>query len=172
MARFVNKTEKKWTPESIALLVYPILAKYTDFSLVAKNSDVPFENQVLDLDSLDLVEISMYLENAFGTKIDILEDAEYFAGNYTPRTIVDYMTKKLNAPATKFGSRASVQSKQNAKTDFEILMRASRSLPLQNLIKREYGVHIPVYRLRAAKSFEEYSAVINRAIAKKKEQTR
>ena len=109
MARFVNKPKYKWTREKIAARVYEILSRYTDFESVAKNKDIPFEDQQIYLDSLDLVEISMYLEHDFQIELDLDNEPQYYADNYTPRHFVDFMYKKLNTP---------VAEKQNAEQSF------------------------------------------------------
>ena len=168
MARFVNKPElkwSKWSRDKIAAQVYEILSRYTDFENVAKNRDVPFEDQQIYLDSLDLTEIAMYLKHDFQIELDLDNEPEFFAGDYTPRRFIDFMCKKLNLPATKCVT-LTPKPEHTTDKDVAILVRTARPLQLQRGIRHIYGVNVPLNELRALKSFTEYQEVIRRAINK------
>ena len=168
MARFVNKPEYKWTRDGIAERVYAILAKYADFSNVAKNKDVPFEDQQMYLDSLDLVEISMYLEHDFQVELDLDSETEYYARNYTPRHFIDFMCKKLNVPvAPKTHKTKMVEKTKSTHTtdmDINILMHSMRPMAVKRNIRRAYGIDISVDNLRAVENFTELQELIRCAI--------
>ena len=168
MARFVNQPERKWSREKITERVYAILAKYADFENLSKNKDVPLENQQMYLDSLDLVEIAMYLENDFQIESDLTEETEYFAGDYTPRHFIDFMCKKLNAPMASETRKTQMvkktKSPHTTDTDIDILMHSVRPMAVKRNIRRKYGLDIPVDTLRAVKSFTELQEMIRCAI--------
>ena len=172
MARFVNQPEHKWTRNGIAERVYAILAKYADFANVAKNKDVPLENQQMNLDSLDLVEIAMYLENDFQIESDLTEETEYFAGDYTPRHFIDFMCKKLNVPvAPKIHKTKMVEKTKlphTTDTDIDILMHSTRPMILKRNIRRAYGIDIPSDDLRTIKKFTDLQELIRCAINNQK----
>ena len=167
MARFANKPEYKWTRNGIAERVYAILAKYADFANVAKNKDVPLEDQQMTLDSLDLVEISMYLEHDFQIELDLEKETEYYARNYTPRHFIDFMCKKLNVPVTpKTQMVEKIKSPHTTDTDIDILMHSLRPMAVKRNIRRKYGIDIPVDNLRTVKKFTELQEMIRCAINK------
>lgn len=165
MAKFVNKSEQKWTREKIAARVNETLLKYIDFDDMAKNRDIPFENQQIGLDSLDLVEISMYLERDFQIQLGLEKEEKFVGGVYTPRDFIDFMCEKLNVPMAVQQSRV-VKPKPEHTTDKDIaiLMRIARPLQLKRAIHHVYGINVPVNELRALKSFTDYQEVIRRAI--------
>ena len=165
MARFVNRPEYKWARDGIAERVYAILAKYADFENLAKNKDIPLENQKMYLDSLDLTEISMYLEHEFQIELDLTTDAEYFAGDYTPRQFIDFMCEKLNTPAEKENKKIQ-KTKQSHTTDkdIDILMHSMRPMMLKRNIRRAYGIDVPSNELRAIKRFTDFQEMIRCAI--------
>ena len=167
MARFVNKPQEKWTREKIAARVNEILTKYTDFDDMAKNKDIPFEDQQISLDSLDLVEISMYLEHDFQIELDLTQEERFidFTGTYTPRKFIDFMCGKLSVPVVK-NRPAVVKTKAEHTTDKDIaiLMHVAHPLQLKRAIHNAYGVHVPLQELRAVKSFTDYQECIRRAI--------
>ncbi len=144
MARFVNKPEYKWTREQIAARVNEILTKYIDFDNMAKNKDTPFEDQQIELDSLDLIEISMELERVFEIDLDL---------------------DKLNVPVVKNRSVvAKPKPEHTTDKDVAILMRIARPLQLKRAIYHMYGIKVPLEELRALKSFTDYQEAIRRAI--------
>lgn len=165
MARFVNKPEYKWTREKITARVNEILSKYINFDDMAKNQDVLFEDQQIYLDSLDLVEISMYLEHDFQIELDLTQEEEFVGGIYTPRQFINFMYNKLNAPAEMPRPKAAKpKSKHNTDQDIAILMHVARPLQLKRAIHHAYGVNVPLEELRALKSFTDYQSAIRRAI--------
>ncbi|MBO4700743.1 MAG: hypothetical protein J5620_03280 [Alphaproteobacteria bacterium] len=168
MARFVNKPEYKWTRDGIAERVYAILAKYADFENLAKNKDVPLEEQQMYLDSLDLTEISMYLEHDFQIELDLTNETEYFAGDYTPRHFIDFMCKKLNVtvayPKPKKQMVEKTKSPHTTDTDVDILMHSVRPMILKRNIRRAYGIDISFDELRAIKRFTDFQEMIRCAI--------
>lgn len=163
MARFVNKPQEKWTREKIAARVKEILTKYIDFDDMAKNKDIPFEDQQIYLDSLDLVEISMNLERDFQIEIYLDNEPKYYADNYTPRHFIDFMCEKLNV---RLSVKQPVVAKPEHTTDKDIaiLMRIARPLQLKRAIYHMYGIKVPLEELRAVKSFTDYQEAIRRAI--------
>lgn len=168
MARFVNKPEYKWTRDGIAERVYAILAKYADFEILAKNKDVPLADQQMYLDSLDLTEISMYLEHDFQIELDLTNETEYFAGDYTPRQFIDFMCKRLNVPVMHPRAKPQMvkktKSQHTTDTDINILMRSVRPMAVKRNIRRAYGIEIPFEELRAIKRFTDFQEMIRRAI--------
>lgn len=165
MAQFVNQPEHKWSHNRIAERVYAILAKYTDFENLAKNKDIPLEDQQMYLDSLDLMEISMYLEHYFQIELDLTKENEYFAGNYTPRQFIDFMCKKLNVPMEKENKKIEKTKKSHTTdTDIDILMHSVRPMILKRNIRRTYGIEIPFEELRSIKKFTELQEMIRCAI--------
>ena len=167
MARFVNKPEYKWTREQIAARVNEILTKYIDFDNMAKNKDTPFEDQQIDLDSLDLIEISMELERVFEIDLDLDNEPKYysFGHDYTPRHFIDFMCGKLNVPVVKNRSVvAKPKPEHTTDKDVAILMRIARPLQLKRAIYHMYGIKVPLEELRALKSFTDYQEAIRRAI--------
>ena len=168
MARFVNQPKHKWTRDGIAEHVYAILAKYADFENLAKNKDIPLEDQQMYLDSLDLTEIAMYLEHDFQIELDLDRETEYYADNYTPRHFIDFMCKKLNAPTVSKTQKTKMIEKKKlphtTDTDIDILMHSVRPMMLKRNVRRKYGIDISFNELRAIKKFTEFQEMIRCAI--------
>jgi acyl carrier protein len=142
------------------------LLKYIDFDDMAKNGKIPFEDQQIRLDSLDLVEISMYLERDFQIELELEKEEKFVGGVYTPHDFIDFMCEKLNVPMAVPPQPRVVKPKPEHTTDKDIaiLMRIARPLQLKRAIHNVYGINVPLNELRALKSFTDYQEVIRRTI--------